>query len=255
MTIFRKIAGFILFCGLALTACTTQPTPLPPTRPPRPTATAELTLSELEQSFEPAFEIPQVEEGKFNVAFIYPNPIGDRGWSYAQNQGRLYVAENGENVHTAYMENVLETDVEIVIRQLARNGFDMIFAPSFAYGEATQLVASEFPETIFIHVSGSKKNSTNFGNVFGSMESMKYLGGMIAGARAKADNNLKIGYIAAYPIPEVVRQLNAFALGMHQTCAECQIELIWMQSWFDPELEQKSVQLLIELNQIHLFPF
>lgn len=246
MRAILKLAGFVLSCGLLLTACTSQPTPIPPTRTPLPTTPAELTLEEVEQSFVPAIEIPDIEEGKFNVAFIYPNPIGDRGWSYAQNQGRLYVAENGENIHTAYMENVLETEVETVIRQLARNGFDLIFAPSFAYGEAAELVASEFPDTTFIHVSGVRKNNSNFGNLFGSMESMKYLAGLIAGARAKADNNFKIGYVAAFPIPEVIRQLNAFALGVRQSCAECEIELIWMQSWFDPELEQKSVQRLID---------
>jgi basic membrane protein A and related proteins len=151
-------------------------------------------------------QVPDIEEGKFNVAFIYVGPIGDGGWTYAHNQGRKYVEEQmGDTVHTVYLESVPEgADAERVIRGLARKGFNAIFTTSFGYMDATAAVAEEFPDVYFVHVSGFKKNETNFANLFGAMESMKYLVGMIAGARAQADGNNRIGYVAPFPIPEVI---------------------------------------------------
>jgi len=89
-------------------------------------------------------------------------------------------------------------------------------------------VAQEFPKIFFVHVSGFKNNGSNFGNLFGAMESMKYLSGMIAGARARADGKPMVGYIAPFPIPEVVRHANALALGMRETCPDCTLSLRWL---------------------------
>ena len=189
------------------------------------------------------YEIPTVERGKFNVAFVYVGPIGDGGWTYAHNQGRLYLEKNGTNVHTAYIESVAEgADSEQVIRALARKGFNLIITTSFGFMDPTETVAKEFPKVKFVHISGFKKNDTNFGNVFGAMESMKYLAGMIAGARAKADGNPRLGYIAPFPIPEVIRLGNAIMLGAKQTCPECTMEIRWMNSWFDPGKEQEAAE-------------
>jgi basic membrane protein A and related proteins len=189
------------------------------------------------------YEIPTVERGKFNVAFVYVGSVGDGGWTYAHNQGRLFLEKNGTNVHTAYIENVAEgTDSEQVIRALARKGFNLIITTSFGFMDPTETVAKEFPKVKFVHISGFKKNDTNFGNVFGAMESMKYLAGMVAGARAKEDNNPRIGYIAPFPIPEVIRLGNAIMLGAKQTCPECTLEIRWMNSWFDPNMEQQSAE-------------
>ena len=137
---------------------------------------------------EQSVTIPTVEEGKTNVAFVYVGPIGDGGWTYAHNQGREYIEANGENMHTAYLESIPEgADAERVIRSLARQGFDVIFTTSFGYMDPTGTVAEEFPDTVFIHLTGQKKNDTNFGNVMGAMEEMKYLAGMVAGAKAAED--------------------------------------------------------------------
>lgn len=187
--------------------------------------------------------IPAVEAGKFNAAFVYVGPVGDGGWTYAHNQGRLHLEQQMPDVHTAYVESVAEgADAEQVIRALARKGFELIVATSFGFMDPTEAVAREFPKTKFIHISGYKKNGTNFGNAFGAMEQMKYLAGMIAGARAKEDSAPRLGYIAPFPIPEVVRLGNAVMLGARQTCPECTMEIRWMNSWFDPGKEQEAAE-------------
>jgi basic membrane protein A len=112
--------------------------------------------------------------------------------------------------------------------------------------DSTATVAEEFPDIYFVHVSGFKKNETNFANLFGAMESMKYLVGMIAGARAQADGNNRVGYVAPFPIPEVIRHANAAALGMRKTCAECMMDIRWIFTWFDPNKEREAAQSLIE---------
>jgi basic membrane protein A len=187
--------------------------------------------------------IPAVQAGKFNVAFVYVGPIGDGGWTFAHNQGRIQLEQQVPEVHTAYVESVAEgADAEQVIRALARKGFDLIVTTSFGFMDPTEAVAKEFPRTKFVHISGFKKNDTNFGNAFGAMEQMKYLAGMIAGARAKADNVPRLGYVAPFPIPEVVRLGNALMLGAKQTCPECTMEIRWMNSWFDPGKEQEAAE-------------
>lgn len=195
-----------------------------------------------------AVQIPEVEDGMFNVAFVYVGPIGDGGWTYAHNQGREYVeAELGDSVHTAYLESVPEgADAERVIRNLARKGFNAIITTSFGYMDPTEVVAEEFPDTYFVHVSGFKKNETNFSNLFGAMESMKYLVGMIAGARASADGSNRIGYIAPFPIAEVIRHINAAALGMRVTCPDCEMDIRWIYTWFDPNIEREAAESLLQ---------
>ena len=167
--------------------------------------------------------IPTTVEDRFNVAFVYVGPVGSGGWTYAHDQGRKHLESTlADTVHTAYIESVSEgADAEQVIRALARKGFDLIVATSFGYMDACEAIAEEFPDVKFVHVSGFKKNDTNFGNLFGAMEEMKYLAGMIAGARAEKDGNRRIGYIAPFPIAEVIRLGNAVTLGARQTCPAC----------------------------------
>jgi len=193
------------------------------------------------------FKFSEPVAGKFNVAFVYVGPIGDGGWSYAQNQGRLNLEKALPDVATTYVESVAEgAEAEQVIRSLARKKFDLIVATSFGFMDACETVAKEFPNVKFLHISGFKKNNANFGNLFGSMESMKYLAGMIAGARAKADKNPKVGYIAPLPIPEVIRLINAVAIGMKSTCPECTLEIRWVNSWFDPVKEKEAAESLLK---------
>lgn len=193
------------------------------------------------------FQIPAIEEGKTNVAMVLIGPHDDGGWSQAHYEGLEYVAENVDNVHVAYIENVPEgADSEQIFRSLSRKGFDLIFGTSFGYMDAMETVASEFPDTQYIHISGYKSNGSNFGNLFGAMENMKYLGGMLAGARAKMDGNPKLGYMATFPIPEEIRLGNAIALGMKKTCPECTMDIRWINTWHDPIIEKDAAASLFD---------
>lgn len=193
------------------------------------------------------FEIPNTENGKFNVAMVLIGPHDDGGWSQAHYEGLEYIQETVEDVHIAYIENVPEgADAEQIFRSLSRKGFDLIYGTSFGYMDPMEVVAGEFPDTTYIHISGFKSNETNFGNLFGAMEVMKYLGGMVAGARAKADGNPKLGYMATFPIPEELRLGNAIALGMKRTCPECTMDVRWINTWHDPIIEKEAAASLFD---------
>lgn len=196
---------------------------------------------------EGGYQIPTAIEGCYNVAFVYVGPHDDGGWSQAHDVGREYVQENVEDVHTAYVEIVAEgADAEQVVRSLARKGFDVIFTTSFGYMDASEAVASEFPDVDIIHISGFKTNGENFGNLMGAMEDMKYLAGMLAGSRAMVDGNPRLGYIATFPIPEELRLGNAFALGAQETCPDCMVDVRWIFTWHDPIIEQDAAASLFD---------
>ena len=204
------------------------------------TATATATATDSKR-------LPTIREGAYNVAFVYVGPVGDGGWTYAHDQGRKELEATLKDVHTVYIESVGEgAEAEQVIRGLARKGFDLVVATSFGYMDAVEAVATEFPGTKFLHISGHKDNGKNFGNLFGAMEQMKYLAGIIAGARAKADGQLKLGYIAPFPIPEVIRLGNALALGIRKSCPSCTMEIRWINSWFDPTKEREAADSLLK---------
>lgn len=227
-TLWRLISSLMIVV-LLLTACAPAATP---------EATPEVVAG---------FQIPAIQEGKFNVAMVLIGPHDDGGWSQAHYEGLLYIQEHVPNTHVAYVENVPEgADSEQIFRSLSRKGFDLIFGTSFGYMDSMEVVASEFPDVMYIHISGIKSNGTNFGNLFGAMEVMKYLAGMLAGARAKADGNPKLGYMATFPIPEELRLGNAIALGMKRTCPECTMDVRWINTWHDPILEKEAAASLFD---------
>jgi basic membrane protein A and related proteins len=192
-------------------------------------------------------EIPDIEEGKFNVAIAMLSVHDDGGWSQAQYDGMTYLEENMENVHTAYVENVAEgADSEQVFRALSRKGFDLIIGGSFGYMDSMEVVAEEFPDIGYIHLTGYKANEVNFGNLMGAMEDMKYLAGMLAGSRCKADGETKTGYMATFAIPEELRLGNAFALGLQETCPECTMDVRWLNTWHDPIIEREAADSLFD---------
>jgi len=200
-----------------------------------------------ESASETAEEPGEVEAEKYHVAFVYVGPHDDGGWTQAHDVGRQYVEENVENVTTEYVESVAEgADAEQVIRSLARKGADIIFTTSFGYMDASETVASEFPDVDIVHLTGFKTNNENFGNLMGAMENMKYLAGMLAGSRAKMDGNPQLGYIATFPIPEVLRLGNAFALGAQETCADCTLDVRWIFTWHDPIVEKEAASSLFD---------
>ena len=204
--------------------------------------TAEETVEE-----EGSFSIPSAEEGKFNIAAVLIGPHDDGGWSQSHYEGLVYVKDNVPDVNIAYIENVPEgSESEQVFRSLSRKGFDLILGTSFGFMDPMEIVADEFPNITYIHISGYKSNMENFGNLFGAMEDMKYLAGMLAGSRAKMDGNPKLGYMATFPIPEEIRLGNAIALGMLQTCPECTMDVRWINTWHDPIIEKEAAASLFD---------
>jgi len=244
------LATILILVAMVFTACAPAATPtaapVVPTNAPEATKAPEATATTAPA---PAgqYQIPDILQGKFNVAFVLIGPHDDGGWSQAHADGIAYVEKNVANVHTAYIENVAEgADSEQVFRSLSRKGFNVIFGTSFGYMDPMETVAAEFPDITYIHISGYKTNGTNFGNLFGAMEDMKYLAGMVAGSRAKMDGNPKLGYIATFPIPEELRLGNAFALGMRKTCTECTLDVRWINTWHDPVAEKEAAASLYD---------
>jgi basic membrane protein A len=241
----KKLSGLAMFAlalMLVLSACApAQATQAPSTNP---TEAPVATEAPADSS---GFQIPEVVDGKFNVAMVLIGPHDDGGWSQAHYEGLLYIEENVPNVHVAYIENVPEgADSEQVFRSLSRKGFSLIFGTSFGFGDPMQAVAEEFPDVMYIHLTGINSNQTNFGNLMGAMEDMKYLAGMLAGARAKQDGNPKLGYMATFPIPEEIRLGNAIALGMRKTCPECTMDVRWINTWHDPVVEKEAAASLFD---------
>ena len=180
----------------------------------------------------------------FKVAFVYVSSIGDMGWTYAHDQGRHELEAAIPNVVTAYQENVPENpaDAERVIRQFAQDGNRVIFTTSFGYMDPTINVAKDFPDTVFIHVSGYK-TAENVGTAFGKIEEPRYVSGQIAGQMT--ESNL-LGYVAAFPIPEVIRGINAFTLGVRSVNPEATVRVVWTSTWFDPAKERAGAEALLD---------
>lgn len=177
------------------------------------------------------------------VAFVYVGPIGDMGWTYSHDQGRLDLVETFPNVETSYAENIPENpaDAERVIRDFAQKGNRVIFTTSFGYMDPTIKVAADFPETTFIHISGYK-TAENVGTGFGKIEEPRYVSGQIAGAMSASG---KLGYVAAFPIPEVIRGINAFTLGVRKVNPTATVKVVWTNTWFDPAKERQAAEALL----------
>jgi basic membrane lipoprotein Med (substrate-binding protein (PBP1-ABC) superfamily) len=176
------------------------------------------------------------------AAWIYVGPANDHGWSQAHDEGRKAVeAAMGDKVVTTFKESVPEPDVAPVIDQLIADGNKIIFATSFGYQDAMAAAAAAHPDVKFEMATGFKK-SDNMAVYYGAGEDAIYLSGMAAGAATK---NGTIGYIVPFPIPEVVRHTNAFALGAQATHPGAKIKIVWTKSWFDPKKETQAAESLI----------
>jgi len=178
------------------------------------------------------------------AAFVYIGTPGDAGWTYAHDQGRIG-AEEATGATTATVENVPEgtEDFANYARDFIDQGYSVIIGTSFGYMETMAALADEYPDVAFDHVSGYMSNDTNFGNTFGRMYEPRYLSGMVAGAMTDSNH---LGYVAAFPIPEVIRGINAFTLGARSMNPDAEVEVIWTSTWFDPAVEGDSAQALIE---------
>ena len=182
-------------------------------------------------------------EDKLKVGFVYISPIGDAGWTYQHDLGRLELEANlGDKIETKYIDSVPEgPEAERVIRDLAKSGHDLIFTTSFGYMNPTLKVAKMFPNIQFEHSTGYK-TSKNVGTYMCRFYEARYLSGIVAGEMTKSNT---LGYVAAFPIPEVIRGINAFTLGAKSVNPDVEVKVIWVNSWFDPGKEREASEALI----------
>ena len=183
-------------------------------------------------------------QGATKVAFVYVAPIGDHGWSYQHNQGLLAVKkEFGDKVETTFVENVPEgPDAERVIDQLASQGNKLIITTSFGYMNPTVKVAAKYPDVKFEHISGFKR-ADNLATANIRYYEGRYVAGILA---AKASKTGTLGYIASFPIPEVVMGINAAYLGAKSVNPNIKFKIIWVSTWFDPGKETDAAKALAD---------
>jgi len=175
------------------------------------------------------------------VGFVYVSPIGDAGWTYQHDLGRLQL-EKETGVTTKYVENVPEgADAERVIREMAKRGDKVVFATSFGYMNYALKVSKKFPNTAFVHATGYKMGK-NMGQVNARFYEGRYLTGVIAGEMTKSN---VLGYVAAFPIPEVLQGINAFIQGARSVNPKAELRVIWVNSWFDPGKERQAATTLL----------
>ncbi|WP_322069360.1 BMP family ABC transporter substrate-binding protein [Paraburkholderia bannensis] len=177
------------------------------------------------------------------VAFVYLGNPGDAGWTYAHDQGSKAAEQKfGSKIKITRVENVPESaDSERVFRDLASKGNKIIFGSSFGYQDFELKVAKDFPDTVFLHATGYKK-APNFGTYDVRMYQGAYLAGVAAGYATKSNT---LGFVASVPIPEVVRNINAYTLGARSVNPKVHTKVIWINSWFDPGKEKQAAETLI----------
>ena len=180
------------------------------------------------------------------AAFVYVAPLTETGWVRQHESGRQAIESQinvkGNLVTTTYVENVAEgADAERVIRDLARQGHQIIFTPSFGYMEPTLRVAAEFPQVKFESITGYKR-SANVATANARYYEGRYLAGIAAGRSTQTGT---LGYVAGFPIPEVLQGLNAFALGARSVRPDAEVRVIWLQAWFDPARERDAAMTLM----------
>jgi simple sugar transport system substrate-binding protein len=177
------------------------------------------------------------------VGFVYLTTPGDHGWTYAHERARVILEEKfGDQIETTYVENVPEgPDATRIMRELANQGNQLIFATSFGYMDPTIKVAKEFPDTHFVHVTGYKR-SENVATSNIRFHEGRYIQGVAAGLMTKSN---KIGYIASFPIPEVFMGINAFTLGLKSVNQDATVSVIWAMTWYDPGKEADAAKVHI----------
>lgn len=179
------------------------------------------------------------------VGFVYVGPIGDGGWTYQHEQGRLAVeAEYGDAVETVYQENVPEgADAERVITQMVLGGADIVFTTSFGYMDATNAVAGKFPDVMFEHATGYKREYPNVSTYDARFYEGRAVTGTLAGHMTETN---KIGYIGSFPIPEVIQGINTSFLHAQKVNPDVEMVVTWAYTWFDPAKEADAARAMID---------
>ncbi len=183
-------------------------------------------------------------QDKLKVGFVYVGPVDDFGWTFRHDEGRKAVeAEFGDRVETSFVESVSEgPDAERVIRQLAESGHDLIFTTSFGFMNPTVKVARDFPDVKFEHATGFKR-ADNVSTYSGRFYEGRAVIGAIAGKMTESN---VIGYIGAFPIPEVVRGINAFTIALRRVNPEAEVKVVWLNTWFNPGQEADAAKTLLD---------
>jgi len=179
---------------------------------------------------------------RLKAGFIYVGPVGDYGWSHAHEMGRRYAMKRLPWLDSVYVESVSEADCARIIDRLIRGEkCDVIFTTSFGYMDATIAAGKKYPNKIFMHCSGFKR-AKNVGTYFAELYQMYYLNGIMAGALTKKN---KVGYVGAFPIPEVIRHIDAYALGVKAVNPKATVQVRWLFSWYAPGKAKEAAEALV----------
>jgi simple sugar transport system substrate-binding protein len=179
---------------------------------------------------------------KLKAGFIYVGPVGDYGFSHAHDVGRKFAESKLPWLETVFIESVAESDsARIIDRFVQGEKVDVVFTTSFGYMDDTIKAGQKYPDKIFMHCSGFKQ-SPNVGTYFADLYQAYYLNGLMAGALTKTD---KIGYVAAFPIPELIRHINAFALGIKAVNPRAKVHVKWIYEWYAPDKAREAAEALI----------
>lgn len=176
------------------------------------------------------------------AAFLYISETGDRGWSWAQDQGRKAVDQKYDWLETSYSEAVLPSDSKSVLEEYSNQGYDIIFGTTFEYMDPMYDVAGEHPDTLYEHATGYKTRE-NMGRYMGRIYQARYLAGVAAGMLTETNT---LGYVAAFPIAEVIRGLNAYALGAQSVNPDVTMKVRWINAWHDPTQNQQAASSLVD---------
>jgi simple sugar transport system substrate-binding protein len=227
-----RLTALLLVLALAVAACGRAAPP------------AEEPVAEEHEHEEAEAEVPEVApaEDKIKACYIYVGPIGDLGWTHAHDQGRLFVDEKFDWLETVYVESVAEADsARFIDRFVVEEKCDVIFTTSFGYMDDTLAAAQKYPDTFFVHVSGFKR-APNMATMMADFYQIYYLNGLMAGALSQSG---KVGYVAAHPIPEVIRHINAFTLGVREVNPEATVSVRWLYSWYDPGKAREAAESMV----------
>ncbi len=184
----------------------------------------------------------QADEQKLKAAWIYVSPVGDMGFTSGHDQARKNLAAKFPWLTTVYAEAVPESDVDrFLARYVVEQNVDVVFTCSFGFMDGTIAAAKKFPNKMFFHCAGFKREP-NSGNYWGDLYQTYYLNGLMAGALTRSG---KVGYVAAHPIPEVVRHINAFALGVRAANPKAEVHIRWLFEWYDPAKAREAAEALV----------
>lgn len=225
--VLRNTRSFVLmFAALALTAACN--------RPPS------------EATSNPAAASTTSADARMKVGFVTVGPVSDWGYNYAHNQARIFMeGAASKEVQTTIVENIPESaEVERVMERMIADGTKLIFPTSYGYLEPALRVAERHPDVIFMHCGGYK-NAPNLGTYFAYIHEPMYIAGMVAGRMTKTN---KMGFVAAHPIPQVLRNINAFTLGARSVNPKATVHVVWTNNWYDPATEAEAANSLIDLG-------